>query len=277
LNIGTNPASSNTLTMAVNQPSSSVTAASICQGDSFLFAGSYYKTANTYLVHITNHFNCDSAATLHLAVKQPTTSISTATICYGDTYTFNSNTYSTAGTYLVHLSNAVGCDSAATLNLTVTTVDTASVITNNTSITANQVGATYQWFDCNTGVAIPNATLQMYTPTISGNYKCVISLNGCNDTTSCKSINSNVGIIEHSKLNNENLQISPNPCLEMISLHCVSSIKLLQIYDLTGKLCFLKTNPSLENTDVANLRSGIYLVKVTTTNGTILNTKIVKL
>jgi hypothetical protein len=277
VNIGTNPAQSNALTMTVNHPSSSVTTTSICQGDSFLFAGTYYKVANTYLVHLSNYVNCDSAATLHLTIKQASSSTTNASICNGDNYTFNNNTYSIAGNYLIHILNAAGCDSAATLNLTVTTVDTSSVITNNSSITANQNGASYQWYDCTTGVAIANATSQIFTPAVSGNYKCVITLNGCNDTTSCKSINSNVGILEHAKWNNENLQISPNPCMFFISINSVASIKLVQIYDLTGRVCLSMLNPKSENINVSFLLNGIYFIKATTANGSIQSAKFIKL
>ena len=47
----------------------------------------------------------------------PTTSTTNATICAGSSYNFNGTSYNAAGTYVAHLTNAGGCDSAATLNL----------------------------------------------------------------------------------------------------------------------------------------------------------------
>ncbi|MCX6209904.1 MAG: T9SS type A sorting domain-containing protein, partial [Bacteroidetes bacterium] len=51
----------------------------------------------------------------------PTTSTTNATVCANALpYSWNSNSYNAAGSYIVHFTNAKGCDSAATLNLTVT-------------------------------------------------------------------------------------------------------------------------------------------------------------
>jgi len=107
------------LKLTVNLPTTSTTTTSICQGDSYMFCGVAYTTAGTYIGHVLNKFGCDSTATLHLSVKLPTSSTTNASICQGNSYTFNGNTYSTAGTYVAHLLNKQGCDSTATLNLTV--------------------------------------------------------------------------------------------------------------------------------------------------------------
>ncbi|MDD4971412.1 MAG: gliding motility-associated C-terminal domain-containing protein [Paludibacter sp.] len=108
-----------TLNLAIKLPTSSVTNASICQGTSYLFNGTNYSTAGTYTAHLINAAGCDSIATLNLAIKLPITSITNAAICQGTSYLFNGNSYNTAGTYTAHLVNAVGCDSTATLNLTI--------------------------------------------------------------------------------------------------------------------------------------------------------------
>ena len=76
--------------------------------------------------HLTNAVGCDSAATLVLTVKSLSASTTSASICNGGSYTFNGNTYATAGTYVLHLTNAVGCDSAATLVLTVKSLSTST-------------------------------------------------------------------------------------------------------------------------------------------------------
>ncbi|MDR3651377.1 MAG: PKD domain-containing protein [Paludibacter sp.] len=109
----------------------SITNASICKGDTYTFNGTTYNTAGTYTVHLVNVAGCDSTATLNLLVKLPTTSTSNALICQGDTYTFNGTVYNASGTYTVHLVNVAGCDSTATLNLSVklptTSITNASI------------------------------------------------------------------------------------------------------------------------------------------------------
>ena len=120
-----------TLKLTVSNRSTSTTNASICTGSSYTFNGTAYTAAGSYTVHLTNSAGCDSAATLVLTVKSPSSSLSTANICIGGAYTFNGNTYSTAGTYTVHLTNSAGCDSTATLVLTINqpTTDTLNVST----------------------------------------------------------------------------------------------------------------------------------------------------
>jgi len=108
-----------TLNLTVKLPSSSVTNTSVCQGDSYLFNGVSYIAAGTYVAHLTNKVGCDSVATLNLSIKLPTSSSTNGSICQGDSYLFNGISYTAAGTYVKHLLNIVGCDSVATLNLTV--------------------------------------------------------------------------------------------------------------------------------------------------------------
>jgi len=112
-------------------PTTSTTNASICSGSSYTFNGSTYTTSGTYIFHLTNSFGCDSIATLNLTVKSNSSSITNASICQGYFYYFNGNTYSVAGTYVVHLNNSIGCDSTATLNLS---VKSNSISTTNASI-----------------------------------------------------------------------------------------------------------------------------------------------
>ena len=57
-------------------------------------------------------------------------SVTNAHICAGSSYAFGGNSYTTTGTYIVHLTNAAGADSAATLNLSVS----AAAVTNNISL-----------------------------------------------------------------------------------------------------------------------------------------------
>ena len=109
-------------------PSTSSTNASICSGDSYSFNGNTYYATGTYTYHTTNAVGCDSAANLVLTVKATSTSTTSANICNGSSYTFNGTTYSTAGTYTYSTTNSVGCDSTATLVLTVNSSPSAPVV-----------------------------------------------------------------------------------------------------------------------------------------------------
>ena len=108
-----------TLTLIVNHSNSGDTAAVAC--DSFEWYGvTYTETPAVAPTHVfTNAAGCDSTVTLTLVVNHSTTGDTAAVACdsfewYGVTYT---ETPAVAPTHV--FTNAAGCDSTVTLNLTV--------------------------------------------------------------------------------------------------------------------------------------------------------------
>lgn len=166
-----------TLVLTVKATTTSSTSASICAGTSYTFNGKTYTNAGTYSSTLTNKAGCDSIATLLLTLKATSTSTTTVSICSGNSYTFNGKSYTTGGTYTSTLTNSVGCDSIATLVLSVTTPVTPAIGINATATTiniGNSVTFTtspinggsnprYQWIK--NGVNIPGATNATYTTT----------------------------------------------------------------------------------------------------------------
>jgi len=118
-----------TLTLVVNHSTTGDTAAMAC--DSFEWYGvTYTETPAVAPTHVfTNAAGCDSTVTLTLVVNHSTTGDTAAVACdsfewYGVTYT---ETPAVAPTHV--FTNAAGCDSTVTLNLTVnhsTVGDTAA-------------------------------------------------------------------------------------------------------------------------------------------------------
>jgi sugar lactone lactonase YvrE len=83
--------------------------------------GLTFNAAGTQTAHLTNLFGCDSAASLTVTLKA--TSSSSDSITINSTalpYSWNGLTFNAAGTKTAYLNNAAGCDSAATLTLSVT-------------------------------------------------------------------------------------------------------------------------------------------------------------
>ena len=98
----------------------------------------------------------------------------------GNTYTSSNN----SATYTA--SNAAGCDSLVTLDLTITPLPDNNVTQAGSLLTADQAGATYQWLDCdNNNQEINGEINQFYTPAVTGNYAIEVTLNGCVDTSAC--------------------------------------------------------------------------------------------
>jgi gliding motility-associated-like protein len=92
---------------------------SICAGESYVVGPNTYSTAGNYTINLTAANGCDSIVRLNLAVLQPVVQTATASVCQGDSYTINGNTFSAAGTYNLPYTAASGCDSIYRLTLTV--------------------------------------------------------------------------------------------------------------------------------------------------------------
>ncbi|WP_165760276.1 hypothetical protein, partial [Niastella populi] len=108
--------------LTVNPAVTSTTEVTICANQlPYTWNGNTYNTAGSYDVTLTSATGCDSIATLVLSVNPAVTSTTEVTVCANQLpYTWNGNTYNAAGSYDVTLaSSAAGCDSIATLILTV--------------------------------------------------------------------------------------------------------------------------------------------------------------
>ncbi len=109
------------LTLLVAPVLASNTNVFICTGQlPYTWNGNAYNTAGNYQVTLTSSFGCDSIPRLHLVVFNFLTSTTNESICDSELpYTWNGNTYNTGGTYTASFITPAGCDSIATLNLTV--------------------------------------------------------------------------------------------------------------------------------------------------------------
>jgi gliding motility-associated-like protein len=94
---------------------------SICEGETYDFYGTTLSAAVSGLERrFTNPGKCDSLVTLNLSVNPVLQRSINASICNGESYDFYGTAISTAVNGLKHrFSNAIGCDSVVTLNLTV--------------------------------------------------------------------------------------------------------------------------------------------------------------
>ena len=96
------------LTLTVEEPVSSTTLASICDGDSYLFYDTYYTAAGIYTHYISP---CSGSDTLVLTVNPTYETEMSVDIFSGDDYPFNGCSYTKEGTYTNTLKTVHGCDS----------------------------------------------------------------------------------------------------------------------------------------------------------------------
>ena len=156
-----------TLSLTVTAPLIHTYSDSICAGTLYNFNGQLLTSAGTYQDTVLTLSGCDSIVTLHLLLKQTTSSNTYASICQGATYHFNGMAFTSSDTYQDTLTGANHCDSIAYLHLTVNQPTYSSI---NASICGNR---TYNF----NGHAISSAGI--YTDTINNVHGCdsIITLN----------------------------------------------------------------------------------------------------
>lgn len=157
-----------TLNLTIGAPNGSLFPITSCGSYVWPQTGLTYTTSGAYNDTLTNMFGCDSIVTLSLTINQPTSSsVAPVTECTSYTWSQTGMTYTTSGIYTDTLTNAAGCDSIISLDLTIIQPTTSSVtVSECVSYTWPQNGMTY-------------TTSGAYTDTISNSVGCdsIITLN----------------------------------------------------------------------------------------------------
>ena len=121
------------LNIVVNQPNQSTTNYSICANNlPYQWNGLSIGSGGQHQVILTNAQGCDSVTILNLTVIPVLSSTTNVTICANQTpYNWNGQALSISGTTTVTLTSSSGCDSLATLNLTVNPMPQVSFTANS--------------------------------------------------------------------------------------------------------------------------------------------------
>lgn len=107
------------LTLTVANDLRSSIKETICFGSNYLFGTQALNTSGIYVEVFTAGNGCDSSVTLDLTVIEKYEITLNKTICFGESFSVGSATYSSSGTYSNALKTAIGCDSLVILNLIV--------------------------------------------------------------------------------------------------------------------------------------------------------------
>jgi gliding motility-associated-like protein len=127
----------------------------ICQGASYTFAGNVLSSAGTYSQLLQTATGCDSTVILTLIVDPILTANIQAAICQGGSYTFGTQTLTTAGNYSRTIQTQAGCDSIINLTLAVN-----PVLASSSSMTFCQGESTLFYGQTLTNTGVYSHTLQ---------------------------------------------------------------------------------------------------------------------
>lgn len=127
-------------------------------------------------------------------------------------------------------------------------------------------GTTYQWVDCdNSNTEIDDATDQSFSPSVSGNYACVITTGACESISACVTFN----VLATEDFDINAFALYPNPTTGQLYMsNTAINIKNIAIYNSLGMLVGKDLN-------ISGQAAGIYFVKIDTEEGSIIR-KIVK-
>ena len=171
--------------LTVDPPVTSSHDVEICFGATYSIGSSTYSTSGIYEDTLTGTGGCDSVVTTNLSVKPEIAVDQDVSVCWGESYTIGSSTYTTAGTYVDVLTSSDWCDSTITTHLTIELPVDVSITQVDNYLTANQDGASYQWYDCDKDEIVDGATSQSWWAYGLGNFACIVDVDGCVDTTAC--------------------------------------------------------------------------------------------
>ena len=252
--------------------------------------------AATYTVTVTNSNSCSATGSTTVTATSGITSFNITAdktnVCYGDsanlcaisgftTYQWSNSesgfcvSVNQTGNYSVTATSNGGCSAtAASIAITVYPLNQATFTITGNIVTAS-AGQSYQWLL--NGNAISGAINGTWTATQSGNYSVqVTDYNGC-ATTSMQTFITISGI--NTLSNNDFVKVYPNPIsggnwqLEVSNEWIGSTV---EIFDANGKSAYKSDVRNLKSELSLNLAQGIYLMKVTSNDRSVVR-KLIKL
>jgi hypothetical protein len=237
---------------------------SFCQGSTYMFGNQSLTASGNYTHTFFSSNGCDSIVTLILAQNPISSSSFQDTICSGDTYSFGSLNLSTSGTYIQTFNSANGCDSNVTLQLYVKQVYTTIVMLSSVTMMINALNATYQWVDCdNNFTPIANETNPIFTPDHDGNYACIVTQNGCIDTSICVNI---VGTSLNENDDTNDILIYPNPVEDVLTIkNNLQNVISVELMNLNGQVLNSYISSSQEILiNMESLSKSVYYIRLLT-------------
>ena len=124
---------------------------------------------------------------LSFGACENSSSIIDQSICDGETFVIGNENFSISGTFNIELVNSEGCDSSIVLNLAVLDEDVSVDLAEDqlsTSIDADF----YQWYDCDSNLAVEDAVENVFNPQSSGSYYVEVIVNQCSYESDCQDI-----------------------------------------------------------------------------------------
>jgi len=227
-------------------------------------SGKYLWTiSGTYDDTIPNRAGCDSIMFIDLRINKQTSSTFFKTNCINFRSPSGKYLWTKSGKYSDTIASKRGCDSVITFNLTILNVN-VTVIQHDPLLTAETIGAAYQWLNCKTNYsAISGETGRSFSAKTIGDYAVAVTENACTDTSACISVTK---LSIDKTVLKDNITLYPNPSNGLVNIYCASPLNnaRIQLINSLGEIIFSATNiyGNEASFNTSALAAGIYYVEI---------------
>ncbi len=178
------------------------------------------------------------------------------------------NTTLTAGTYYVQITDANGCTTSGSYEVTEPSVidlnsfTTSDMGNNDGSIDLNVVGGTpgytYSWSNGETTEDLSNLNAGIYTVVVT-------DYNGCTAEVSAEVLNENNA--NTSVLQDISLNVFPNPSYGNVKISWKGSGMKLSVVEQSGRVVLNRSVQNFQTIMLTDLEAGMYMITIKSTNG----------
>ena len=247
---------------------------SVCQGDSVQIFGTWVSAATTLYDSLSTPAGCDSVVAQEVLVNATVSNtIADAALCSGDSVFYLDAWRTDTGSVVYTGVTALGCDSMVTGRVEyLPTVDTGSIwlalTLEATMYVGTDLGATYYWFNCNTGAFVDTTTgadtlnpgNEFLQAPDTGYYAAIIVKPGfCSDTSACYYFYMEVPEYDYG------ISLRPVPATTelYVSLENFGGPLSYEIIHVDGKRVTVGVlKESQEFIDLSRYASGVYLLRL---------------
>ena len=185
-------------------------------------------------------------------------------------------TWFESGEYELVLPSYNYCDSIVTLNLNIDKVNLNLIESGPSLQVAEMEADEYQWFDCETGIAIEGATEQHFTPEENGTYQVRVIKGTCDFFSECITVTT-VGTLTSSF--SEEIELYPNPNNGYVNINMNQVIDQLelQILDIKGNIHYQNEFRQVQNMNFElQIPAGTYIIYIKDNKNRVANLRMIK-
>jgi uncharacterized delta-60 repeat protein len=239
------------------------------QADEKIIAGGYFSSFNgsnrSRIARILNCWEVDAPSNVNICESYTLPSLIAGDYFTaangGGTMLNEGDLISNTQTIFVYATYGI-CSDENSFTVTINTPPSNSISLSNNTLTADYLGANYQWLDCDTNfIPIPDANQISFSPTQSGNYAVLITQNGCETTSDCYFVESNSIGFQNDNTSQIKFKLYPNPNNGFFTIES----NLVGEFYIVNSLGELISSFSLDNYGKAELKlndlsSGFYYI-----------------